>query len=251
MVDTGNDRLSAKGGTSRCRGHFGRRVLRPTLLAIVVAGASAIPLALHGGSQTVRPATPRSTTSTVLHVLVFTSDQHIGAMKSAGKTTPDSPTIPAAAAAPSAIVPAAPTSEPVAAPSLSTLVAQVEAAGVEPGPNWTWSIGDTSTHCGVVSGAGTGCTYGADGNEYTVFAGTPTLALVAHEMANAETQNDAIPSLLDEVATAAAGSSWSPTDAVASCLVAHLMGFQDNAAGSWQCSNTLATVVAEHIHDTY
>jgi hypothetical protein len=89
------------------------------------------------------------------------------------------------------------------------------------------------------------------GREYTVFAGTPTLALVAHELANAETQNDAVPSLLNEVAAAAAGTSWSPTDAVASCLVVHFMGFQDNAAGTWQCPAPLAALVSTHIHDTY
>jgi len=112
-------------------------------------------------------------------------------------------------------------------------------------------MGDTATMCGPIAGAGTGCTYGAAGLEHTTFTGTPTLALVAHELANAETQNDAVPSLLNEVASAAAGTSWSPTDAVASCLVEHFMGFQDNAAGSWQCPEQLATTVAEHIHDTY
>ena len=156
------------------------------------------------------------------------------------------------------IVPAAPAVVPVAAavaapitPSVAALVADVEASGIEPGSNWTWTMGDTSTYCGPISGAGTGCTYGEGGLEHTVFAGAPTLTLVAHELANAETQNDAIPSLLHQVATAAAGTSWSPTDAVASCLVEHFMGFQDNAAGSWQCPAALAATAAEHIHDTY
>jgi hypothetical protein len=133
---------------------------------------------------------------------------------------------------------------------VAALVAQVEAAGIQPGTNWTWSMGQTTTMCGPIAGAGTGCTFGAAGLEQTVFTGTPTLALVAHELANAETQNDAIPSLLSEVATAEAGTSWSPTDAVASCLVAHFMGFQDLAAGTWQCPAVLATVVAENIHNT-
>ena len=44
-----------------------------------------------------------------------------------------------------------------------------------------------------------------------------------------ETQNDAVPNLLSAVAAAEGGSSWSPTDAVASCLVAHFMGIQDAA----------------------
>ena len=111
-------------------------------------------------------------------------------------------------------------------------------------------MGDTAAHCGPISGAGTGCTFGAAGLEYTVFAGSPNLSLVAHELANAETQNDAVPNLLSEVAAAAGGSSWSPTDAVASCLVAHFMGIQDDAAGAWTCSPAVATFVADNIHDT-
>jgi hypothetical protein len=110
-------------------------------------------------------------------------------------------------------------------------------------------MGITATHCGVIAGLGTGCTYGAGGLEYSIFAGTPSLALVAHELANAETQNDAVPRLLNEVAAAAAGTSWSPTDAVASCLVEHFMGFEDNAAGTWQCPPALAAFVATNIHD--
>ena len=110
-------------------------------------------------------------------------------------------------------------------------------------------MGDTAAHCGPMTGAGTGCTYGLNGLEYTVFSGSPTLALVAHELANAETQNDAVPNLLNEVAVAAAGS-WSQTDAVASCLVAYFMGFQDESAGSWQCPVALAATVATNIHDS-
>lgn len=83
-----------------------------------------------------------------------------------------------------------------------------------------------------------------------MFDGPMTLALVAHEIANAETETYANPSLLDEVSSAAGGSSWSPTDAVASCLVAHFLGIQDGAAGPWQCPDTLAETVAAHIHDT-
>ena len=138
----------------------------------------------------------------------------------------------------------------VAAPSVAALVAEVEATGIEPGSNWSWSMGDTATHCGAMTGAGTGCTYGSNGLEYTVFSGSPTLALVAHELANAETQNDAVPDLLNEVAAAAGSTTWSPTDAVASCLVAHFMGIQDNAAGSWQCPAALATTAAANIHDS-
>ena len=113
-------------------------------------------------------------------------------------------------------------------------------------------MGDTDSQCGVVAGAGlaTGCTSWAAGVERTVFDGTPTLALVAHEVANAETEHFALATLMNEVSTAAAGTSWSPTDAVASCLVMHFLGFEDNAAGSWQCPAGLAASVAAHIHDT-
>jgi hypothetical protein len=111
-------------------------------------------------------------------------------------------------------------------------------------------MGDTATHCGAMTGTGTACTYGTNGLEYSVFSGAPTLALVAHELANAETQNDAVPSLLNEVAAAAGGTTWSPTDAVASCLVANFLGFQDDAAGTWQCPAALAASVAANIHDS-
>jgi hypothetical protein len=112
---------------------------------------------------------------------------------------------------------------------VAALVSEVEAPGIDPGSNWSWSMGDTATHCGAMFGDGTGCTYGSGGLEYSMFSGTPTLALVAHELANAETQNDAVPSLLSQVAAATGGTTWSPTDGVASCPVAHFMGFQDRS----------------------
>jgi len=185
------------------------------------------------------------------------------------KHAPVVPTTTDATVAPSAPVatvvtpttaPVVPTTTPAPAPAAATsdvavvasLVAQVEADGIDPGPTWTWTMGDPSSSCGTipVPGAGTGCTSGAPGEAKTVFAGTPNLALVAHEMANAETENDAVPSLLNTVTEAEAGTSWSPIDAVASCLVAHFMGFQDNAAGTWQCPFTLASFVATNIHDS-
>jgi hypothetical protein len=113
-------------------------------------------------------------------------------------------------------------------------------------------MGDTQSQCGVAAGAGqaAGCTSWAGGVERTIFAGAPELALVAHELANAETAHFADATLLNEVSVAAAGTSWSPTDAVASCLVMHFLGFEDDAAGSWQCPVGLAASVAAHIHDT-
>lgn len=111
-------------------------------------------------------------------------------------------------------------------------------------------MGNTAAHCPAMTGVATGCTFGAGGLEESVFAGSPPLALVAHEIANAETQNDAVPGLLSQVAALAGGTSWSPTDAVASCLVEHYMGFQDNVAGTWQCPAATASLVAANIHDT-
>jgi hypothetical protein len=136
--------------------------------------------------------------------------------------------------------------------SIASMVDEVESAGVEPGPNWSWSTGDTAAECGAITSGGmaTGCTYWVSGVERTVFEGSPSLALVAHEVANAEAERDAVASLVSYVASAEAGTSWSPTDAVASCLVEHFMGFQDDSAGTWQCPLAMAVSVAEQIHDT-
>jgi hypothetical protein len=131
------------------------------------------------------------------------------------------------------------------------MVAQVETSGIVPGPSWTWSMGDPADMCHFTAPVGqpTGCTIWGSGTESTVFAGPVNLALVAHELGNAETSEYAPASLLAEVTSAEAGTSWSPTDATATCLVAHFMGFQDQAAGSWSCPAALATEVADHIHD--
>jgi len=236
------------------------KAVRISGLGVIVVGmALAIMMSLGGVAPKVaktahmgNSATPRTITPTPVQTV--DGAQSHRAVKAA--PAPDAEAA-VPAAAPSAIVVAAPVvvpkpviAPPVVGPPVATLIAEVEATGMEPGSNWTWTMGDTATHCGLITGAGTGCTYGADGLEYSIFAGSPTLALVAHELANAETQNDAVPSLLNEVAVAENGSSWSPTDAVASCLVEHFMGFQDNSAGSWQCPAALATIVADNIHDT-
>jgi hypothetical protein len=232
--------------------HSGRFVVAAVLGTLTVGSASVLAFS-GGGTHPAQASTPPSIAA--LQTFEPVPAVHIGTTTPAGSAAPSAapvavpattPTTPAATAAPAPTAPAA-----VPAPPIATLVARVESSGLEPGSNWTWSIGDPTAHCGPLSGTGTGCTYGEAGQEYTIFAGVPALALVAHELANAETQNDAVPSLLSEVATAAAGTSWSPTDAVASCLVEHFMGFQDEAAGSWQCSAQLAAVVADHIHDTY
>jgi len=172
----------------------------------------------------------------------------------AAAASPEVPVV--ATTAPPAVPASRPATPPATVPTLApgadvaALVSEVEAAGIAPGSTWTWSAGDTSS-CGAIPGTnvGTGCTSGAAGSVATVFAGAPGLLLVAHEIANAETENYAVPGLVALVARDAGGTSWSPIDAVASCLVAHFLHVQDGAAGSWACPVGLADIVAAHIHD--
>jgi len=251
-------RRSAFGrSVSAAPGLIRRQWKATAVAAMLVAGASWV-LGSSINDSTVRALSPRDSS-------VATSN--VGAAQSPPTTTTTAPVVapvvtttttsavtppvttppaPVPAPAPVVVVVAAPST----GPSVAALVSEVEASGIEPGSNWSWSMGDTATHCGAIVGDGTGCTYGSGGLEYSVFAGTPTLALVAHELANAETQNDAVPSLLGQVAAVAGASSWSPTDGVASCLVAHFMGFQDLVAGPWQCPAALASTVAANIHES-
>ncbi len=188
-------------------------------------------------ATTAPPAVPTTTTSTAPVPVATTVPPAVPT------TTTSTAPVPTAVPAP---VPAPATTDDVAA-----LVAQVEASGIAPGPNWSWTLGDTA-RCGVIPGAdniGTGCTSGAAGSVTTVFAGSPGLALVAHELANAETENYAVPALVDLVVRDGGSASWSPIDAVASCLVVHFLGFQDDAAGPWACPTALADVVAGGIHN--
>ena len=232
-----------------------RRWIIVVLVAVILLAAPAVaarPLGLLGGTQAARASTPPAGAAAPVHnrpaerapsAVTPPASASTITTAPAPTTTTTAPTAPAPASTPAAPVP---TNAPIAA-----LVAEVEASGVDPGPTWSWTLGDTATQCGVIpgNGAGTGCTFGAAGAAQTVFSGSPSLALVAHELANAETENDAIPSLMNEVAQAEAGTAWTPIDAVASCLVEHFMGFQDGAAGTWQCPVALATVVAANIHD--
>jgi hypothetical protein len=214
------------------------------VVVVVAAG-------LLGGGPTARASTgPSPTIRTVAPSAAAGPTASTGTFVPSG-TSPTSTTPPAAEAAIPAPA-AAPPSTAEAQPPIASSVARAEAAGIDPGAGWSWSIGDPTTACGAIAGAGvaTGCTSWSNGVETTVFAGAPSLALVAHEVANAETERDALPGLLGQVAAAAGTTSWSPTDAVASCLVVHALGFQDGAAGSWQCPSALASIVAEHIHDT-
>jgi hypothetical protein len=232
------------GGTSAGRGS----IPRSSATAAVISKHPVVTGLSHQTNAVVR-ATGRNTTAAVATAPVATP-----VSTTSTTTAPQPAPAPAPAPAPSVPTPApiAPAAPPAVSPTteslVATLVAQVTASGIDPGSNWSWSMGNTSTHCSVMTGTGTGCTYGAGGQEFTVFAGTPNLALVAHELANAETQNDAVPSLMDQVSAAEGGTSWSPTDAVATCLVAHFMGFQDGAAGTWQCPTDLGTIVADDIH---
>jgi hypothetical protein len=234
-----------------------QRVVGVLLVLIVAATASF--LLSHPKGATAKSMASGQTNETGLLARIDTEWAQRAAAKAATIVVDSSVKAPTPSAVGSTHVATAPASGPAVAvavpaivtqPSVTELVTQVEATGIVPGSNWTWSMGDTATHCGLLTGAGTGCTYGSGGLEFTIFTGSPTLALVAHELANAETQNDAVPNLLGQVSLAEAGTSWSPTDAVASCLVEHFMGFQDDAAGSWQCPAALATVVADTIHDT-
>lgn len=219
------------------------------VLLVIIAAITASFLVSRPRSATAQHTSTQRTNETGSLASIDTEwiQRAFTAMKASTPTIVSS-TVPAAAQASGPEVGTVPAV--VTEPSVAQLVAEVEAAGIQPGSNWTWSMGDTATHCGLIAGAGTGCTYGSGGLEFTIFSGLPSLTLVAHELANAETQNDAVPSLLTEVSLVEAGSSWSPTDAVASCLVEHFMDFQDEAAGSWQCSAALATSVADNIHDT-
>jgi hypothetical protein len=241
---------------AQARIHHPRKTV--ALVATLLVGASWA-LSSSGGGPTARGTTPRSDVATVHKVDAVlarhTSATTTSVLPPVATTTSTTVVTSPAKALPVAVAPAAPAVAPaiapaIAEPSVAALVSEVEAAGIEPGSNWSWSMGDTATHCVAMAGAGTGCTYGSNGLEYSVFSGSPTLALVAHELANAETQNDAVPNLLSEVAANAGGTAWSPTDAVASCLVAHFMGFQDDSAGTWQCPAALATTVAVNIHDS-
>jgi hypothetical protein len=236
------------------------------LLAVTLPVATALAFGQPGGAQSVPVSTPRATSTPRMHI-IGAERAHLDITSTAATSTTIAASAPTTTTTPTAItpvpastnvattpglVPTAAVTNPATGPSVVTLVAEAEAAGVDPGPSWSWSMGDTATQCGVIPGGsvGTGCTFGPAGAARSVFAGSPSLALVAHELANAETENDAVPTLMSEVTAAEAGTSWSPIDAVASCLVVHFMGFQDDAAGTWQCPPALATLVADHIHDT-
>jgi hypothetical protein len=238
------------------------------LLVLVTAGATVALGALTDTSPALAAAAAR-------HASAVSPTGHRSTAGSVATTA--APTTTTSAVAPATTVPSTvpstvPTTVPstaagtvpAAAPSVTTtsnppapvttdvpaLVARVEASGIAPGPTWTWSYGDTSA-CGAIPGTniGTGCTSGAAGAVTTVFAGAPGLLLVAHELANAETENYAVPNLVALVARSAGGTSWSAIDAVASCLVVHFLGVQDGAAGTWACPTALADVVAAGIHD--
>jgi hypothetical protein len=252
-------------GQSQNRAH--RRWITPVALATLVAGAATIGASL-AGPQSIRSSTPPSMTMRIINpgrvqliasptaalAVPAISTSAFDSSKTSTKAVAAPATSTSAVSSPKTItrVSSHPPAVRVAVPEppVATLVAEVEASGLEPGSNWSWSMGDTATHCGFIAGAGTGCTFGADGDVKTVFGGSPTLALVAHELANAETLNDAVPTLMAKVSAAESGASWSPTDALASCLVAHFMGFQDAAAGAWRCPDALARYVAQNIHDT-
>jgi hypothetical protein len=217
------------------------------VLGVAAIGASALGLGLYGVATSAHAPNGAVLTAHDAALTALRAHVAIGAA-SPTTTTTTSPTAPAAVTISPSTAPAPPSTTAVVA----ALISEVESAGVDPGPHWSWAMGDTAAACGAIAGGtlATGCTSWSFGTEKTVFAGAPPLALVAHELANAEAEADATPSLLSQVAAAEAGTSWSPIDAVSSCLVEHFLGFQDNAAGTWQCPTELASLVAEDIHET-
>jgi hypothetical protein len=264
MVDADIEQHSSGADQTRTRDRtHGHRRLVAVLGAVILGGVTTLLLGLPGGAQPARASTTRSPAqATARRATPPVRDPVIPAPTAPAATSPATTATPASIPAPTtpdpvpttlaaAPAPATPVVASITEPPVATLVAEVEATGIDPGPSWNWRMGDTATQCGAIPGdkAGTGCTSGAAGAATTVFAGAPSLALVAHELADAETENDAVPSLMAEVTSAEAGTSWSSIDAVASCLVVHFMGFQDDAAGSWQCPVALATVVAADIDD--
>ncbi len=234
--------------------HLPRGAGRRRSALVVALLASVVTAVLIIGSPGGNGPTFAATRSSLVVDARFPSASSAGASPSTTTTpttVPATPTATTQAAAPVTTAPTPVAATPVA-PSVASLVAQVEAAGIEPGPTWSWSMGNPTATCGAIAAPGlaTGCTSWASGVETTVFSGAPSLALVAHELGNAETEYSALPTLVSQVAAVAGTTSWSPTDAVASCLVVHFLGFQDNAAGPWQCPSALAADVAAHIHDT-
>ena len=245
-MPAGSDDEGRKSSSGSAEDRAGRSLRRRYSVGLVAAVAVGVLIVALGPVAKGAPANPsaRSSPSTTNSLKIATASRAGIASAFRATTTASVPV--------ATVQTSAPEASAVATPSISDLVAQVEAAGIVAAPTWTWSMGDTESQCGVTAGAGlaAGCTSWASGVEHTVFSGTPTLALVAHEVANAETEHFALPTLLNEVSAAAGGTAWSPTDAVASCLVMHFLGFEDNAAGWWQCPVGLAASVAAHIHDT-
>ncbi len=128
------------------------------LVAVILLAAPAVavrPLGLLGGTQAARASMPPARTDAPVHNRpAERAPAAVTPPASASRplhdrppapttTTATAPTAPAPAPTPAAPVP---TNAPIAA-----LVAQVEAAGVDPGATWTWTMGDTTTQCGVIS----------------------------------------------------------------------------------------------------
>jgi hypothetical protein len=250
MVERGSRRYpSPFGGRSQSPEKATSGIRRAVVLILGVAAIGASALGLYGVATSAQA--PKVTSPAVADAALTAqlAHGHEAIIPAPPTTTTTSPAL--APVSTSNLSAASPDAD-ASTTAVSALISEVESAGVDPGPQWSWAMGDTAASCGAIAGGtlATGCTSWSYGTEKTVFAGSPPLALVAHELANAEAAADATPSLLSQVATAEAGTSWSPIDAVGSCLVEHFLGFQDNAAGSWQCPVELANVVAADIHDT-
>ena len=130
--------------------------------------------------------------------------------------------------------------QPAATPAVATWWPRSRPAGIDPGPNWSWSIGDTATGAApspVTARHRLHLRGGRAGHHG--FRRLAALALVAHELANAETENDAVPAC-DPGHGGGSRDVMVPDRRRGLCLVAHFMGFQDDAAGPWQCPAALA-----------
>jgi hypothetical protein len=248
----------------------GKRASVLTILAAITAAIVVAVLSTTPSQASLRPNSGQKASHTIGSGVVATVRTSISAILASQSTqkptkpavlppvpavvaltapvTPPPVPVAAPAPAPAPVVTAVP-AQPI--PSVTALAAQVVASGIDPGPAWTWTFSPTST-CGVLPGnnSATGCTTGfKDGSANTVFWGTPPLTLVAHELANAEVEIYAMAPLIAMVTRAEAGTSWSPIDAVAGCLVVHYMNIPDTSAGTWTCPPALGDIVAANIHN--
>lgn len=124
--------------------HQGSRVTALTAEeAVVDPGATPTPAApVHSRLSPTTTTAPVTTPATTMPVTTTTPAAATPATTTPVAATPATTT--PAAATPAAATPA--TTTPVTTgPTVASLVAEVEAAGIDPGYDWSWSSGDTAT----------------------------------------------------------------------------------------------------------